>query len=51
METHQQSTVTRCPVHPSPSPLPSPLPEKIELAIAAVESRLASLVDEEAMVC
>jgi hypothetical protein len=51
VEVHQQSSVSGCPIHPFPSPLPSPLPDKIESAIAAVERRLAGLIDEEAMVC
>jgi CubicO group peptidase (beta-lactamase class C family) len=49
VEVHQQSSVSGCPIHPFPSPLPSPLPDKIESAIAAVERRLAGLIDEEAM--
>ncbi|CAI8016876.1 Putative beta-lactamase-like 1 [Geodia barretti] len=49
VDVHQQSSVLGCPIHPFPSPLPSPLPDKIESAIAAVERRLAGLIDDETM--
>ena len=45
------STTTKCPAHPFPSPLPTPLPGKINSAIADIDNLLASLIEEETLVC